>query len=71
MSDELMARIEKLETIVAYQDAAIEELREALALHFREIGELRQQLARLDASLRIVEAHPALAAEPEPPPPHY
>jgi SlyX protein len=71
MSDEMAKRIETLETTVAYQDAAIEELREALALHFREIEALKREMTNLSLSLREVEAHPALAAEPEPPPPHY
>jgi uncharacterized coiled-coil protein SlyX len=70
MSDDLSKRLEELETTVAYQDATIEELREALAMHFREIEQLRREVNNLESSLRIVEAHPALA-EPEPPPPHY
>jgi SlyX protein len=70
MSADLLKRIETLETTVAYQEAAIEDLREALALHFREIEQLRREMNNLESSLRIVEAHPALA-EPEPPPPHY
>lgn len=73
MSDDnvLSARIEKLETTVAFQDQAIEELNQALALHFKEIEALKRELHNLGSQLRDVEAHPALAPLPEPPPPHY
>ena len=65
------ARIEKLETTIAFQDQAIEELNQALALHFKEIEALKRELHNLGSQLREVEAHPALAPSPEPPPPHY
>jgi SlyX protein len=64
-------RLDALEATVAYQDQTIEELREALAEHYREIEVLKRELASLTAQLRQVEAHPALSDGPEPPPPHY
>lgn len=67
----LTVRIEQLETTVAFQDQTIEELREALQLHFREIETLKRELQRLGSQLREVEAHPALTPQAEPPPPHY
>lgn len=67
---ELSARIEKLETTVAFQDQAIEELSAALTEHYKQIEALKRELHNLGAALRDVEAHPALAAK-EPPPPHY
>ena len=67
----LTARIEQLETTVAFQDQTIEELREALQLHFREIETLKRELQRLGSQLREVESHPALTPQAEPPPPHY
>ena len=63
-------RIEKLETTVAFQDQAIEDLTSALAEHYRQIEALKRELHNLGAALRDVEAHPALAVK-EPPPPHY
>jgi SlyX protein len=69
-SDALSARIEQLETTVAFQERTIEELNQALALHFKEIEALKRELGNLGSQLRDVEAHPALAL-PEPPPPHY
>jgi len=67
---DLAARIEKLETTVAFQDQTIEELSSALTDHYKQIEALRRELQNLGAALRDVEAHPALAGR-EPPPPHY
>ena len=64
------ARIEKLETTVAFQDQTIEELSAALTEHYRQIEALKRELHNLGAAIRDVEAHPALAGR-EPPPPHY
>jgi SlyX protein len=69
--DDMQIQIEGLESIVAYQDQAIEELKEALAEHYRQIEALKREVARLSAQLNQVEAHPALQSGPEPPPPHY
>lgn len=67
---ELADRIEKLETTIAFQDQAIEELTAALSDHYKQIEALKRELNNLGAALRDVEAHPALAGK-EPPPPHY
>ncbi len=67
---ELLARIEKLETTIAFQDQTIEELSVALAEHYKQIEALKRELNHLGSALRDVEAHPALAGK-EPPPPHY
>lgn len=67
---ELLARIEKLETTVAFQDQTIEDLSVALAEHYKQIEALKRELNNLGSALRDVEAHPALVGK-EPPPPHY
>jgi SlyX protein len=67
---DLAARIEKLETTIAFQDQTIEELSSALTDHYKQIEALKRELHNLGAALRDVEAHPALAVK-EPPPPHY
>lgn len=64
-------RIEALESKVAYQEQAIDELNQALAEHFHQIEALKRDLHNLGAQLRDVESHPALAPGAEPPPPHY
>ncbi|MDB5540598.1 MAG: hypothetical protein JWQ89_2325 [Devosia sp.] len=68
---DLAARIVTLETKMAFQDQAIEELNQALAEHFKEIESLKRELHNLGSQLRDVESHPALAPGVEPPPPHY
>jgi SlyX protein len=67
---DLGARIEQLETTIAFQDQAIEELTSALAEHYKQIEALKRELNYLGSALRDVEAHPALTQK-EPPPPHY
>jgi len=71
MSTELEARMERLETTIAFQDQTIEDLTQALAEHYKLIESLRRELVNLGAQLREVESHPALSAGREPPPPHY
>lgn len=73
MSDttDLTARLVTLETTIAFQDQAIEELNLALAEHFKEIEALKRDLHNLGSQLRDVESHPALAPGVEPAPPHY
>ena len=71
LDGDVAARIEKLETTIAFQDQAIDELNQALADHFKEIEALKRELHNLGSQLREVESHPALAPPVEPPPPHY
>lgn len=68
---QLEARVEALETTLAYQEQTIEDLNAALNLQAREIETLQRELARLGAHLQDVASHPALTPEQEPPPPHY
>lgn len=70
IESDLAARIEKLETTVAFQEQTIEDLSTALADYYRQIEALKRELHNLGAALRDVEAQPALAVK-EPPPPHY
>lgn len=64
-------RLETLETTIAYQDQAIEELNAALEDQFRQIEALKRHLARLGDQMADISAHPALTPDREPPPPHY
>ena len=68
---EIDERLEKLETTIAYQDETIEELNKAVTDLWRELEATRRDLSKLTDQLRVVEAHPALAPQDEPPPPHY
>lgn len=68
---ELEARIEKLETTVAYQEQVIDDLNATVTSQWQEIDLLKRQLSKLSEQVREVEANPALASQDEPPPPHY
>lgn len=64
-------RIEKLETAVAYQEQAIEDLSRAITAQWAEIAELKRLIGNLGERMREIADNPALAEPPEPPPPHY
>lgn len=64
-------RLEKLETTVAYQEQAIEDLSKTVTAQWNEIVELRRMMGNLGERLREISDNPALAEPPEPPPPHY
>lgn len=65
------ARLEKLETTVAYQEQAIEDLNKTILAQAAEIAQLKRLVANLGERLRDIADNPALAEGPEPPPPHY
>jgi SlyX protein len=71
MPDDLAARLEKLETLAAYQEQAIEDLNKTITEQWAEIAQLKRLCSDLGARLREVADNPALAEPPEPPPPHY
>ncbi|MEQ1771316.1 MAG: SlyX family protein [Devosia sp.] len=71
MPDDLAARIEKLETMLAYQDQAIEDLNKTITEQWSEIAALKRLCGDLGTRLREIADNPALAEGPEPPPPHY
>jgi len=64
-------RIEKLETAVAYQEQAIEDLSRAVTAQWAEIAGLKRLIGNLGERMREIADNPALAEPPEPPPPHY
>jgi len=64
-------RIEKLETTIAYQDQAIEDLNKSITAQWAEIATLKRLIGNLGERLRDIADNPALAEPPEPPPPHY
>jgi SlyX protein len=64
-------RLEKLETTIAYQEQAIEDLSRTITAQWTEIAELKRLIGNLGARVREIADNPALAEPPEPPPPHY
>ncbi|HEX4297646.1 MAG TPA: SlyX family protein [Devosia sp.] len=65
------ARLEALETAVAYQDQAIEDLNRTILAQAAEIAALKRLIGNLGERLREIADNPALAEAAEPPPPHY
>ena len=70
MSD-IAARIETLEATIAYHERTIEDLNTAITDQWKQIAELRREIANLGSQVRQIEANPALVPGEEPPPPHY
>ena len=68
-SDALTARVDALEMRATEQERTIEDLSATILSQWKEIEELKRQLARLGAQMQEMEAN-APAGEPEPPPPH-
>ncbi|MBP0579384.1 SlyX family protein [Labrys sp. LIt4] len=67
----LNARIDALETRVAFQDETIEDLNQAIIAQWKQIEALNRLLAQLQDRVEIGEQRADLAGLPEPPPPHY
>lgn len=66
------ARIEDLESKVAFQDDLIESLNEVVAKQDREILALKQRLSELAAKIEdIASSAPGSAGQEHEPPPHY
>lgn len=64
-------RLEKLETTVAYQDQAIEDLNKTITAQWTEIAALKRLIGNLGERVREIADNPALAEPADPPPPHY
>jgi len=65
------ARIDELESRLAFQEDLIERLDEVVARQDREIALLTRRLVDLQGKLEDVAASAASAAEGFEPPPHY
>lgn len=60
-----------LQSRLAFQEAAIDELNSSVSRQQREIESLRQDLRQMAELLRELKTGLADAEGPEPPPPHY
>jgi SlyX protein len=68
----LEEHLERLQSQLAHQDLAIEQLSDAMRRQERLIGELRDQVGRLRQRIEALRASPLDPdTTPEPPPPHY
>lgn len=70
-TENIAARLETLETRIAYQDQAIEDLSKTITDQWKLIETLNRQLARLGDRVTEAEISAGAPNVPEPPPPHY
>ena len=70
-TEALTARIDTLETRLAFQEEIIEDLNKAIIEQWKQIEAMTRRLARLDERMEASELRADLAGLPEPPPPHY
>ena len=68
---DLAARVVELETRVAFQEHALQQLNEALLRQQQLLNRLTNDLAALTERLRGLDPSPVGRREDEPPPPHY
>jgi len=64
-------RLDKLETTIAFQEQAIEDLNKTITAQWAEIAALKRLIGNLGERVREIADNPALQEGPEPPPPHY
>ena len=70
-TERLSARIDTLETRLAYQDQVVEDLNRTVTAQWAQIERLVREIARLSERLQQAEDRGSGSAAPEPPPPHY
>jgi SlyX protein len=68
--ERLTARIDTLETRLAYQDQIVDDLNRTVTAQWTQIEGLAREMARLSDRVQQAEDRGGPAA-PEPPPPHY
>ncbi|MFC3911873.1 SlyX family protein [Pseudaeromonas sharmana] len=71
MSDILLQRLDYLETRVAFQEHALEQLSEELAQQQKVMERMRQQMDILIQKMREQVGSPVASQAEETPPPHY
>lgn len=67
----LNEKIDALELRNAFQDDVIEKLNHELAIHQKEIAELKYQIQLLATRIKDGGSSQMMKPEDEPPPPHY
>lgn len=70
-ADALAARAVEIETRLAFQEEALQQLNDALLRQQQALNRLTNDLAALTERLRGLEPSPVGRREDEPPPPHY
>ncbi|WP_418139669.1 SlyX family protein [Oceanimonas smirnovii] len=71
MNDEVLQRLEQLETRLAFQDDTIELLNQEIAAQGGEIALLKLQLSLLSKKFKEIQPGQIASQAEETPPPHY
>lgn len=69
--NDLMTKLEHIESRQAFQDLAIEELNQAVIAHQLEIARLKEQIRLLTDKLKAAQPSMIASQAEETPPPHY
>jgi len=64
-------RINDLESRIAFQDAAIDELNRTVMEQQQHLDALLLKVEHLQDKLKAIAPSPLDSSDPEPPPPHY
>lgn len=70
-TEDLRERCENLESHLAHQEAAIQDLSETVGDQWKVIDALRREIANLKDRIGAIEGDVAASLPKEPPPPHF
>lgn len=71
MNDDILYRLEQLETRLAFQDDTIEQLNQEITTQGIETARLKAQLSFMVKKLKEMQPSDIASQADEPPPPHY
>ncbi|WP_298715957.1 SlyX family protein [uncultured Oceanisphaera sp.] len=71
MNEDILHRLEQLETRLAFQDDTIEQLNREITAQGTETARLKAQLSLMVKKLKELQPGEVASQEEETPPPHY
>lgn len=71
MNNDILARLEQLETRIAFQDDTIEQLHQEITAQGSATARLQAQLSIMTQRLKEMQPSNIVSQADEPPPPHY